>query len=238
MQAIILAGGKGTRLHPYTKNIPKPLLPVGDYPIIEIIIKQLSKHGFNSIILAVGHMHHLFNAFFEENEKKYGLDISFSIEDKPLGTAGVLSNCIDSVQDDFLLMNGDILTTLDYNAFFKHHAEMQNDFTIAVHERNVDIDYGVLEFDDQNILKKYNEKPKFTYEVSMGIYMLRKKSVINYINVNEYLDVPDLVKKMQDDDKKIHRYKEKCDWLDIGRPDDYEKATNLFNSQKSKYLND
>lgn len=238
MQAIILAGGKGTRLHPYTKNIPKPLLPVGDHPIVEIIIKQLKQHGFKSIILAVGHMHHLFSAFFEQNGDQYGIDIQFAIEDKPLGTAGVLSNCIDLLDEDFLIINGDILTTLNYQSFAKYHIGMNNDFTIAVHERTVDIDYGVLEFDKKNKLKKYIEKPKYNYQVSMGINMLRKKSVINYIKFNEYLDVPDLVKKMLNDDQKIERYSENCDWLDIGRPDDYEKASSIFNKEKNKYFND
>ena len=238
MQAVILAGGKGTRLHPYTKSIPKPLLPVGDYPIIEIIVRQLRFHGFKSIIFAVGHMSHLFKTFFEDNKSFNDLNLYFSMEENPLGTAGVLSKCVKLLHENFLLINGDILTTLNYENFMKHHLKEKNDLTIAVHKRIVDIDFGVLEFDKQNNLTKYIEKPKYHYEVSMGINMFQKNSIINYLKPNQYLDMPDLITLMLKDKKSISRYMEDCEWLDIGRPDDYEKASKLFTKEKSKYLND
>ena len=235
MQAIILAGGKGTRLHPYTKSIPKPLLPIGEIPIIEIIIRQLKEHGFKSCILAVGHMHHLFQAFFEDG-KKFGIKISYSIESSPLGTAGVLGNCLDELEDNFLIMNGDILTTLNFSKLMLFHKNQKNDFSISIHNRKVDIDYGVMEIGENDNLLRYIEKPQYDYKVSMGINVIRKESIKNLILNSTYLDIPDLVKKMIIKKLKVFCYHEECDWLDIGRFDDYEKATSIFKKNKKKYL--
>ncbi len=237
MQAIILAGGKGTRLLPYTKTIPKPLLPIEDIPIIEIIIRQLKVHGFNSIILAVGHMHHLFQSFFEDGSK-FGVKISYTVENIPLGTAGALSKCFSELEENFLMMNGDILTTLNFQNLMNFHTKENNDFSIATHNRTVKIDYGVLESDNSNNLLRYIEKPHYDYKVSMGINIVRKSSIKKYIDEEKYLDIPDLVKELLKNKSKILCYKENCDWLDIGRVDDYEEASSIFLRNKKKYLID
>ena len=237
MQAIILAGGKGTRLLPYTKTIPKPLLPIGDIPIIEIIIRQLKVQGFDSIILAVGHMHHLFQSFFEDGSK-FGVNISYTVESKPLGTAGAISKCFLNLDENFLIMNGDILTTLNFQNLMNFHLEEKNDFSIAVHNRTVKIDYGVLETDNSNNIQRYIEKPHYDYTVSMGINVVKKSSIKNYIKEEKYLDIPDLVKELIKNKSKILCYKESCDWLDIGRVDDYKDASSIFIKNKKKYLLD
>lgn len=237
MQAIILAGGKGTRLLPYTKKIPKPLLPIDDIPIIEIIIRQLKVHGFDTIILAVGHMHHLFQSFFEDGSK-FGVKISYTVESKPLGTAGALSKCFSKLDENFLMMNGDILTTLDFQNLMNFHIKESSDFTIATHNRTVKIDYGVLESDNSKNLLRYIEKPHYDYMVSMGINIVNKSSIKKYIRKEKYLDIPDLVKELIKYKSKILCYKETCDWLDIGRVDDYEKASSVFLRNKNKYLID
>jgi len=237
MQAIILAGGKGTRLLPYTKTIPKPLLPIDDIPIIEIIIRQLKVHGFDTIIIAVGHMHHLFQSFFEDGSK-FGVKISYTIESTPLGTAGALSKCFSELEENFLMMNGDILTTLNFQNLMNFHIKKNNDFSIATHNRTVKIDYGVLKSDNSNNLLRYIEKPHYDYMVSMGINIVKKSSIKKFINEEKYLDIPDLVKELIKNKSKILCYKETCDWLDIGRVDDYEEASSILLRNKNKYLID
>ena len=235
MQALILAGGKGTRLRPYTNVLPKPLMPVGDMPIMEIILRQLKYCGVDSVILAVGYMHHLFEAFFQNGER-YGLSIKYSFEDKPLGTAGPISLIMDQLEDDFLVMNGDILTTLNYSALFDDHLKKGAAATISLHRRDVNIDYGVIEYDANNCLIGYREKPVYHYDVSMGVNILNKQSIQRVIKPNTYLDIPDLMTQLSLSGNKVNCYHEDCEWLDIGRVDDYKIATDLFEKNKANFL--
>ena len=158
MQALILAGGKGTRLRPYTTVIPKPLMPVGDYPILEVILRQLKAAGMDEVILAVGYMSQLFQAFFQDGSK-YGLKISYSFESAPLGTAGPIGLLLDRLEANFLVMNGDLLTTLNYRKLFDYHLAQGAAATIGVYRREVNIDFGVIETDETNRLARYIEKP-------------------------------------------------------------------------------
>lgn len=173
MQALILAGGKGTRLRPYTTVLPKPLMPIGDMPILEIVLQQLKHSGFDSVILAVGYMHHLFQSFFQDGER-FGIKIEYSLEKEPLGTAGPIALALDKLEDNFLVMNGDLLTTINYCDLYKDHVNTNADATIALHSRTVNIDYGVIEYDENHRLTGYKEKPSFNYDVSMGINVLNK----------------------------------------------------------------
>ena len=222
MKAVILAGGLGTRLKPYTTVFPKPLMPIGESPILEIIIKQLKAKGFNEITLAVGHLSELIMAFFN-NGSKYGLKIEYSKEEKKLGTAGGLGLLKNKLEDDFLVMNGDVLTGLDFSEFLEFHKKTGSIATIALNRRHVDIDFGVVELDENRALIGYIEKPKIDYLVSMGVYAFNE-SILEYIPSHEYLDIPDLMKRLLSEGEKVNGFIHDGYWLDIGRPDDYIKA--------------
>jgi NDP-mannose synthase len=233
MQAVILAGGKGTRLKPYTVVFPKPLMPIGDYPILEVIVRQLKKSGFQQVILTLGHLQDMFRLFFGDGSK-WGLDIRYSLEEKPLGTAGPLK-LIAGLEEAFLMMNGDILTDLDFAELMAFHRDHGHAATIVTHRREVKIDYGTLHYNADGFLEDYVEKPTLGYNVSMGIYVL-SRSVIDLIPDNEPFDFPQLMTAL------LHKnYKVVCKpyngyWLDIGRPDDYEMAIESFEKMKDRLL--
>lgn len=235
MQALILAGGKGTRLKPYTTVLPKPLMPVGDYPILEIILRQLKHAGVSEVILTVGYLSELFQAFFD-NGSRYGLKIIYSVEEKALGTAGPISLVIDQLDDDFLVMNGDLLTTLNYSNLFSFHKKMKAAATIGSYEREVKIDFGVVESNADKKLVRYIEKPVYNFSVSMGVNVMNINAVKPYLTPGEHLDIPDLMIKLVDDGRSVLCYNEPCCWLDIGRVDDYQTATELFESKQSEFL--
>ena len=235
MQAVILAGGKGTRLRPYTTVLPKPLMPIGDMPIIEIVLRQLKLAGFDSVILAVGYMHHLFESFFQDGAR-YGLDITYSFEDEPLGTAGPLALILDRLEDNFLVMNGDLLTTLNYRGLLDNHLQSKSAATIALNRRTVKIDFGVVNYDENNHLIGYTEKPSYDYDISMGINVLNKKSISEIVKVGKYLDIPDLMIQLKSKGELVTCYREECDWLDIGCVDDYQLAVDLFEKNKSHFI--
>ena len=232
-RAIILAGGKGTRLRPYTVVFPKPLMPIGDYPILEVIIRQLVQNSFTHITIAVNHQADLIKTFFGDGYK-WGIKIDYSLEDKPLSTMAPLK-LIKDLPDNFLVMNGDVLTNLNYSEFYEYHIKRNNIFTISSYKREVKSEFGVLELDNQNNLVGFKEKPIEKYNVSMGIYMVSKKA-IEYIPDNtfygfDYLML-DLIKYKENPIvKPFDGY-----WLDIGRPDDYEIAIEEFDKLKDKFL--
>jgi NDP-mannose synthase len=232
-RAIILAGGKGTRLRPYTVVLPKPLMPIGDYPILEVIIRQLVQNGFNRITMAVNHQADLIQTFFGDGSK-WGIKIDYSLEDKPLSTMAPLK-LIEDLPENFLVMNGDILTDLDYNDFYESHVANNNIFTISAYQREVKSEFGVLELDSQNTLIGFKEKPIQKYDVSMGIYMVSKKAV-EYIPENTFYGFDHLMIDLMKDKKepKVKRFNGY--WLDIGRPDDYEQAIDEFDKLKDKFL--
>ena len=232
MQAIILAGGQGTRLRPFTTNFPKPLIPLGDMPILEIILKQLKYYGFQDIILAVNHLAELIMAFFKNGEN-LGLNLIYSMEDKTLGTAGPLS-IIDDLEENFLVMNVDIITNINYGDLYKYHNTNDDFATIATYKKEVTIDLGVLEIDGDHF-NNYIEKPKYFFNVSMGLYIF-KKQIIDFIPHNEKMDLPDLILKLKENNKKISCYKGNYDWLDIGRISDYEEANKIFEEKRNVFL--
>jgi NDP-mannose synthase len=233
MQAIILAGGKGVRLKPYTTSFPKSLVPVGDYPILEIIIRQLKKNGFDTLTLAVGHLASLIQAYFD-NGKKWGVDISYSFEDNPLGTAGPLKK-IKNTEENFLVLNSDDLTDLNYLDFFQCHTKSQHMITVSRFVKKVKIDFGVIQDGENQTIKDYIEKPEYTFGVSMGIYAFNRK-VLDYIPEDSYFDFPQLIKSLIKHNIPIHYRDHDGFWLDIGRPEDYETATAKFDELKKKIL--
>jgi NDP-sugar pyrophosphorylase family protein len=233
MKAVILAGGKGARLAPYTRILPKPLMPIGDMPILEVLLRQMKRAGIEDIILTVGHLAHLIRTFFMEGEQ-WGMRISYSYEECPLGTAGPLS-LIDGLSSTFLVTNGDVLTTLDLQDLLAFHRSQGGIATIAVHRRQVKIDLGVVQWNGNNTLSGYIEKPTYDYTVSMGIYVFEPR-VLQYIPHNQYLDFPDLVLKMIAAGEKVSGYAFDGYWMDLGRPDDYEQAAEDFDQLRSQFL--
>lgn len=235
MKAVILAGGKGTRLAPYTTVFPKPMLPIDDRPILEIVIAQLASYGFTEIILSVGYLAELIQAYFQNPQKlPDGVRVTYIREDQPLGTAGSLS-LVPNLTETFLVMNGDILTTLDYHKFCEFHATHQGAVTIAMHQRQVKIDFGVLSVDAQHALTAYTEKPTLNYLVSMGIYLF-EPTALAYIEPHKKLDFPDLIKRLLAHNQKVQGYPTDAYWLDIGRHDDYEEAVKTFETLKGQFL--
>lgn len=233
MKAVILAGGKGTRLAPYTAVLPKPLMPMGDMPILEVVLRQLKSRGVEHVDIAVGHLAELICALFGDGSK-LGLDIRYSIEDAPLGTAGPLT-LIDGLDDTFLVMNGDILTTLDYADLVRHHKARGAAATIAMYTRQVKIDFGVLETDGHGRLRDIIEKPTKEYSVSMGIYVFEPR-VLSFLKHAERRDFPDLVKDLLAADELVAVYPFSGYWLDIGRPDDFARAVEEFEARRSEFL--
>ncbi len=236
MQAIILAGGKGIRLRPYTTILPKPLIPIGeDMPILEVIIRQLKSYGFDRLIFTVSHLAALIEAYFGDGHK-WGLEISYSREDEPLGTAGPLGLLKERLDEDFLVMNGDLLTDLNYGELMSHHKQVQPIATIATFRKEVPISLGVLKIDyDKNQLLEYTEKPILYYQASAGIYILNKR-ILDYIKYNEYQDFPDLMRLLIKKDEYLYCHQAKGTWLDIGRPDDYQDANERFEANPSVFL--
>lgn len=233
-RAIILAGGKGTRLHPYTVVLPKPLMPIGDYPILEVVIRQLVNYGFDHITLAVNHQAELIRAFFGDGTK-WDVHIDYSQENEPLGTIGPL-RLIQDLPQNFLIMNGDVLTDLDFCAFHDKHTEAGRMFTISSHQRVQKIDYGVLVSNAAGMLSGFQEKPSTRYEVSMGIYMASRE-ILNYVPTTPYgFDnlMLDLLADKQD--VKVEAFGGY--WLDIGRPDDYIQAIDEFENMKNRFLHE
>ncbi len=232
MKAVILAGGKGSRLAPYTTVLPKPLMPIVDMPILEIVLKQLRACGFDEVQIAVGHLAALIKSYFGDGSD-LGIHIEYSLEDVPLGTAGPLGQ-IDDLNETFLLMNGDILTDLDFRQLVDHHRNGRCILTVATHKRKVKIDFGVLETDGGRV-KRYIEKPTLDYVVSMGVYVM-EPSVREYITPGEYLDMPDLVRLLLASGKPVLAYPFEGSWLDIGRHEDFVEAQNLFEQERTSFL--
>ena len=220
-RAIILAGGKGTRLKPYSISLPKPLVPIGEKPILEFIICQLKKSGFDHITITVNHYADIIKAFFGDGSK-WNLKIDYSLEDKPLHTMGPLT-LISDLPDNFLVMNGDVLTDLDFNHFYNNHVNRESGFSIGAYKRNDKVEYGVLHSNNQSQLVGFEEKPVNEYLVSMGVYMVNKRT-LKYIPKNKFFGFDDLMTILIK--KKELPFVNTFDgyWLDIGRPDDYEKA--------------
>lgn len=233
MKAIILAGGKGTRLAPYTKVLPKPLMPIGDMPILEILLRQIKRAGIDEVVLTVGHLAGLLQAFFQDG-KSLGLKITYSFENYPLGTAGPLS-LVDGLDDTFLVANGDVLTTLALADLIKFHQRTGAAATIATHKRKVNVDLGVIQFNGAQEVVGYIEKPSYDFQVSMGIYVFEPR-VLNYVPYNQYLDFPDLVLNLIEAGERVMGYPFDGYWQDLGRPDDYEQAVQEFASIRSQIL--
>ncbi len=234
MKAVILAGGRGTRLAPYTSILPKPLMPIGDMPILQVMLTQMKRAGVDEAILTVGHLASLLRAYFGYGEQMNML-INYSYENQPLGTAGPIA-LVKGLDETFLVTNGDVLTTLDFKTLLDFHHKEGGIATIAVHQRKVRIDLGVVQSNaHDHTITGYIEKPTYDYTVSMGIYVFDPR-VLKYILPDQYLDFPTLVLKLIDAGEKVVAYPFDGYWMDLGRPDDYQKANEDFNTMKHQFL--
>lgn len=231
-RAVILAGGKGTRLRPYTVVLPKPLMPIGEFPILEVIVKQLVAAGFTHITMAVNHQAEIIKAFFMDGSK-WDIQIDYSLEDKPLGTMGPLK-LINDLPENFLVMNGDILTDIDFAEFHDTHVNGNEIFTISSHVREQLVDYGVLETSEGR-LDRLREKPRVHYEVSMGVYMTSRRA-LDYVPVNTAYGFDHLMHDLIAAGQRVAVQKFSGYWLDIGRPDDYAQAIDEFESMRTRFL--
>ncbi|MHA8104535.1 sugar phosphate nucleotidyltransferase [Aquirufa nivalisilvae] len=220
-RAIILAGGKGTRLKPYTISLPKPLVPIGDVPILEIIIRQLKKAGFDHVTLTVNHMADIIQAYFGDGSK-WQIKIDYSLELKPLSTMGPLT-LIPDLPEDFLVMNGDVLTDLNFEEFYSLHVGRKSNFTIASYLRKDKVEYGVLIKNENSELVQFQEKPENDYLVSMGVYMMSKKN-LDYIPFDTFFGFDHLMNTLIEKKQYPSIFQFNGYWLDIGRPTDYERA--------------
>jgi NDP-sugar pyrophosphorylase family protein len=233
MRVIILAGGKGVRLAPLTEVIPKPLVPLGGMPIMEVVIRQLAAQGFSRITLAVGYLSELIQAYFQDGSR-WGVNIDYSLETEPLGTAGPLAQ-IPDLTDTFLVMNADILTNLNFRELVDYHRAQGGIATIGAHECQVKIDLGVIIKNGHGRIRDYLEKPTSTHLVSMGVYVFEPE-VLKFVEGPRYLDFPDLVKGLLTADKTVGYYLFSGYWLDIGRHEDYSRASQEFDEKKSEFF--
>jgi NDP-sugar pyrophosphorylase family protein len=234
MRAIILAGGKGTRLAPYTTVFPKPLMPVDGMPILEVLVRQLAHFRIKDMIFTVSQQSEpLLSAYFGDGSR-YGVVIRYSKEEKPLGTAGPLT-IIPNLPQTFLVMNGDILTTLNYQKLIRYHRQRRGMVTIAMSQKKVQLELGVMEYNRAHQLTRYTEKPTLSHSVSMGIYVFEKR-VLEWIPSKKYLDFPELIQKLLRQRVKVMCYASDDFWLDIGRHEDYEEAQRKFQEMRKRLL--
>ncbi|PWI42792.1 nucleotidyltransferase family protein [Streptomyces sp. ICBB 8177] len=234
MHAVILAGGKGIRLRPYTTALPKPLVPIGDqHPILEIVLRQLAGAGFTSCTLAIGHLGHIIRAYVGDGSQ-WGLHVDYATEESPLGTMGPLLTMLDRLPEHFLVMNGDVLTDLDYGDVLRRHRRTGPPLTIATYQRQVSIDFGVLTTEGDQVVG-FHEKPSMAYRVSMGVYGLSRSALTRYAP-GLPLGFDDLVLDLLAAGTPPASYDFDGYWLDIGRPDDYDRANAEFTTRRGLLL--
>ena len=236
MKAVVLAGGRGTRLRPFTTNFPKPLMPIGDIPILEILLRQLRWHGVSQVKVMSGHLAYLLEAYFGDGSQ-FGLDIGYVREAEPLGTAGPLRQLRGTYAEPILVMNGDLLTNLDFGALAAGHRDTGSDVTVAVYRRDEQIDLGVLTVDETGAVRDYDEKPTLHLEVSMGAYAINP-AVFERIPQDGRYDMPQLILDLLSDGRVVTAHRHDGIWLDIGRVDDYERANELFARDPGAFLPD
>ncbi|OJF16303.1 MAG: hypothetical protein A6D91_06315 [Bacillaceae bacterium G1] len=227
-----MTGGKGLRMAPYTQVLPKGLLPVGEQPLLEILVKQLAHHGFTRIVMACGYRAHWIQSYFGDGSP-WNLSITYQVESEPLGTAGPLKT-IPDLCEPFLLLNCDVLTTLSFRALWEYHASADSILTVAAQQQPIPIEFGVLETEGDRIVR-FLEKPVHRARVNMGIYVMEPE-VLNYIPENQYFDIPDLIRALLADNRPVKCFENDALWIDVGRPADFAKANELYQRWKDRLL--
>lgn len=221
MKAVILAGGKSTRLYPFTAALPKPLVPVGNWAILEILLMQLRAAGITDVTMAVNHLAHLIESFFGDG-RKWALRINYSMEERPLGTVAPIK-LVRDLPETFFVMNGDLMTDLDFRELYAYHQESGADITVALYRRQAKIDFGVIDTDASGRVTGFREKPVYNFGVSMGIYVMNRR-LLDIVPEDIPFGFDDLMLACIENGRKAICYRHQGYWLDIGRPDDYAKA--------------
>jgi NDP-sugar pyrophosphorylase family protein len=226
MRAVILAGGLGTRLRPYTTILPKPLVPVGDRPILEHILRRLHSCGVREVDLCVGHLGELIQVYFSQTHAlPTNLELRWHWEDEPLGTAGAL-RIVPGLSGTFIVMNGDVLTTLDYRELLAFHERTDAALTVATHAKRVDVDLGVIETDGERITG-FREKPQLDYEASMGIYVYGDRA-LTHLPAEGPCQFPELVQRLLDNGETVAAFRSSAEWFDIGTVGEHHRAVEAF----------
>ena len=233
MRAVVLAGGKGTRLRPYTAVLPKPLVPVGDTPILEIILSQLGRAGITDVTITVGHLASLIETFFGDGSR-FGLRIEYFREETPLKTVGSLP-LIGELTEPFLVMNGDVLTDLDFAKLVEFHSTKCCIATIGTAPREQQADFGIVRWDGDTRITEFLEKPMSRYHVSMGVYVFSRR-VLDHIPAGQPFGFDELMQAMLDGGERLYSYTHNGYWLDLGRPDDYERAIEDFARMREHFV--
>ncbi len=234
MRTVILAGGKGTRLKPYTTTLPKPLVPLGDMAVMEVVLRQLVRAGCTRVTVAVGHLSHLIRAYFGDGSR-WGVDIDYAAEETPLGTMGPLKRLTD-LPEDFLVLNGDVLTDLDFGAFLDGHRASGALGTIATYEREMKIDFGLLGYEGpERRIVRFSEKPVERYRVSMGVYAFSRR-ILDLVPEGHPYGFDELMMRCVADGVDVRAFPFEGYWLDIGRPDDYDRANRDFEVLRDRLL--
>jgi NDP-sugar pyrophosphorylase family protein len=234
-RVVLLAGGRGTRLRPFTMLLPKALVPVGEMPILEILVRQLRRGGFTDLVVSVGYLGELIEAYFHGGRsEELGVRLSFVRERAPLGTAGCL-RLVPDLAGTFLVVNADLLTTLDFRRFVAHHRASGAVMTIAATERRERLDWGVIETTPEGRLTAYVEKPERAAWISMGIYAC-EPAVLPYLHGDETVDIPELAARLLADGLVVEVYRSSDYWLDLGNPQDYTRAVEDFAARRGEIL--
>ena len=233
MRAVILAGGLGTRLGPFTAVLPKPLVPLGDMPVLEVLLRRLAGFGVTRATLAVNHLASLIHAYFGDG-RKFGIDVDYVVEDQPLGTAGPLAG-IAGLDRSFFVVNGDLLTDLDFAALAAAHRRNDTAATIGLFRREIKLDFGIVKLDERQRVVDYIEKPTYDHFISMGAYVM-EPAVLKYVEPGKRLDLPDLVRTLIRREQRVAGYFHEGYWLDIGRPEDYSQAQEDFPKMRERLL--
>jgi NDP-sugar pyrophosphorylase family protein len=236
MEAFVLVGGIGSRLKPYTVTIPKPMLPIGNIPILEIVIRQLVDSGATKIYLSLGYLPHLVRAHVESMSLPTAVQIEYIYEHSPMGTAGALSLLPEVPKSPLLVLNGDLLTDINYVELFEFHSSQNTEASVAVTSRTVPIDYGVVETDDAGLsLLNFSEKPTLRYRVCMGIYVI-SPTVFRYLDSGSRIDMPQLLDKLVKSGSRVSTYISEDYWQDIGRLEDFDRANADFQQRPERFL--
>ena len=226
MRAVIQAGGKGTRLRPYTLALPKPLMPVGEFPVLEVLLKWLRRWDVQEAYITTGHLGHLIRALCGDGSQ-WGMNIQYTEEPEPMGTVGALAYLKEQLTDTFLMLNGDLITDLDLTAFVEFHENHKGAITVACAEKNVDIAFGVIENGNGERITGFREKPRLNYQVSMGIYCM-EPSILDLIPVGVPFGFDNLVCSMLKQNLPVYVYKHAGLWMDIGNEEDFNAVQQAF----------
>lgn len=236
MRAVVLAGGRGRRLAPFTTVFPKPLAPIGEVPIIDIVLRQLAWHGVRDVAISVGYLGELIEAYLATRGGIKGLSISYIRERSPLGTAGPLG-LLAQPREDTIVVNGDILTDFDFTSMMAFHREQKPALSIAVHHREVMVDLGVVDFEEGGRVVGFREKPRLEYHCSMGVNIYSPEA-LELISPGQQIDFPDVALKLVERGDRVQAFPTNCYWMDIGRRDDYDRAIEEFPILRERLLPD